>query len=54
MRNWPLEEWSVSYALAARYGPDLLTRQKRESDSIVSQHAPWYPRCGLEAKDLRR
>ncbi|KAJ5729341.1 uncharacterized protein N7483_003849 [Penicillium malachiteum] len=54
MRNWPLEEWSASYSLAAHCGPDLLTRQKRESESIVSRHTPWYPRCGLEAKDLRR
>ncbi|KAJ5997964.1 hypothetical protein N7499_005641 [Penicillium canescens] len=54
MRNWPLEEWSASYALAAHCGPDLLTREKRESESIMSRHTPWYPRCGLEAKDLRR
>jgi hypothetical protein len=54
MKNWPLEEWSSSYALASRCGPDLLTREKRESDSIMWHLKAWYPRCGLEAEDLQR
>lgn len=54
MRNWPLEEWSASYGLAQRCGPDMLTRERRESESIVSHLRPWYPMCGLEAEQMRR
>jgi hypothetical protein len=54
MRNWPLDEWSSSYALASRCGQDLLHREKRESQSIMWHLKPWYPRCGLEAEDLQR
>ena len=49
MRNWPLDEWSASYALAERCGPDLLNREERESQSLSAQLKPWYPICGLEA-----
>ncbi|KAB8072072.1 hypothetical protein BDV29DRAFT_158908 [Aspergillus leporis] len=54
MRNWPLEEWSASYRLAKRCGPDLLTRQKRDSDSLESHLKPWFPMCGLEAEQMRK
>ena len=54
MRNWPLEEWSASYGLAERCGRDLLTREKRPSESVVSSLKPWYPVCGLEAAQMRR
>ena len=54
MRNWPLEEWSASYGLAERCGRDLLTREKRASESVVSSLRPWYPTCGLEAAQMRR
>ncbi|GAD95131.1 hypothetical protein CIMG_00466 [Paecilomyces variotii No. 5] len=54
MRNWPLEEWSASYALAKRCGPDLLARERKESESILSHQRPWFPKCGLEAEDMRR
>ncbi|KAF7595713.1 hypothetical protein BBP40_005157 [Aspergillus hancockii] len=54
MRNWPLEEWSASYRLAKRCGPDLLTREKRDSGSLESRLQPWYPVCGLEAEQIRR
>lgn len=53
MRSWPLEEWSTSYALAKRCGPDMLTREKRDSESIMSHLTPWYPLCGLEAAQMR-
>ncbi|KAK3179426.1 hypothetical protein OEA41_005548 [Lepraria neglecta] len=54
MRSWPLEEWSASYGLAKRCGPDLLTRERRDSESIKSHLKPWYPICGLEAEQMRR
>ncbi|KAF4618424.1 hypothetical protein G7Y89_g14882 [Cudoniella acicularis] len=54
MRNWPLDEWSSSYALASRCGQDLLHREKRESESIMWHLKPWFPKCGLEAEDLQR
>lgn len=50
MRNWPLEEWSASYKLAKRCGPDMLDRAKRDSGSLESYLKPWYPVCGLEAE----
>ena len=53
MRNWPLEEWSSSYALARQCGPDMLTRERRESESIMSHLKPWYPICGLEVEQTR-
>ena len=54
MRNWPLEEWAASYGVAERCGRDLLTREKRDSGSVVSSLKPWYPMCGLEAEQMRR
>lgn len=54
MRNWPLEEWSASYKLAKRCGPDMLDRAKKESGSLESYLKPWYPECGLDAEDIRR
>ncbi|KAJ5113795.1 hypothetical protein N7456_002329 [Penicillium angulare] len=53
MRNWPLDEWSASYKLAKRCGPDMLHRAKKESESLKSYLKPWYPACGLEAEDIR-
>ena len=54
MRNWPLEEWSASYALINRCGPDLLDRDRNPSESITNHLKVWYPRCGLEAEDLQK
>ena len=53
MRNWPLEEWSSSYALARQCGPDMLTRERRDSESIMSHLRPWFPMCGLEVEQMR-
>jgi hypothetical protein len=54
MRNWPLDEWSSSYALAKHCGQDLLYREKRKSGSIMWHLKPWFPRCGLDAEDLQK
>ncbi|KAI4168098.1 MAG: hypothetical protein LQ346_009062 [Caloplaca aetnensis] len=53
-RGWPLEEWSASYALAKRCGPDLLTREKQEGGSVTLHLKPWFPACGLTAEDMRK
>lgn len=53
MRNWPLEEWSASYKLAKRCGPDLLTREKMASESMNMHLRVWFPMCGLEAEQIR-
>lgn len=54
MRGWPLEEWSTKYALAKRCGPDMLQREKQESESVFLHLKPWFPACGLTAEDMRR
>lgn len=53
MRNWPLDEWSTSYALANHCGQDLLHREKKESGSVMWHMKPWFPKCGLDAEDLK-
>lgn len=51
--GWPLEEWSASYALAKRCGPDMLTREKQDSGSVTLHLKPWFPTCGLTAEGMR-
>ncbi|KAL8750568.1 MAG: hypothetical protein Q9184_006377 [Pyrenodesmia sp. 2 TL-2023] len=53
-RGWPLEEWSASYALAKRCGPDLVSREKQDSESVTLHLKPWFPACGLTAEGMRR